>query len=74
MGWKLYGDQAGEPVYFGEKAEGKFGCYFVKDKKVRALRPPHPKCRTWLGVSASSSRIATLLFPKSAPHVIALVH
>lgn len=36
LGWKLYGDQAGEPVYFGDKAEGKFGCYFVQDGKVRA--------------------------------------
>ncbi|KAK9840747.1 hypothetical protein WJX81_001997 [Elliptochloris bilobata] len=34
LGWKLYGDQAGEPVYFGDKAEGKFGCFFVKDGKV----------------------------------------
>ena len=46
LGWKLYGDQSGEPVYFGDKAEGKFGCYFVKDGKVRARLPypyPYPK-------------------------------
>ena len=39
LGWKLYGEQAGEPVYFGDKAEGKFGCYFVKDGQARHCRP-----------------------------------
>lgn len=39
LGWKLYGEQAGEPVYFGDKAEGKFGCYFVKDGQARHSRP-----------------------------------
>ena len=33
--WQFYGVNEGTAIFFGNKDEGKFGSYWVKDGKVR---------------------------------------
>ena len=35
LGVQFYGVNEGTPVFFGDKAEGKFGSYWVSNGKVR---------------------------------------
>jgi len=39
---QFYGINEGTPLFFGNKDEGKFGTYWVKDGKARAQPAPRP--------------------------------
>lgn len=45
MGTQFYGISEGAtPTMFGDPSSGKFGCYFIKEGKVRLLYFFSPQC------------------------------